>query len=143
MNDVFDAQLPTNSFDEFGTSPTAWTTVQVGGDVVYRGNEVVSRYNEPVGKAGLFGEVTGKLQAVPGSGCRGEVGSNDREQALWIFSVSACGTYGFPDLRIGHAGRTEPVGQIVLESNGKLNVSGGSGWLLRVDSALPETAVAN
>src|SRR6516165_11220151 len=36
MTEVFEAQLPTNTFDEYGTSIADWTTVQVGGDAVYR-----------------------------------------------------------------------------------------------------------
>src|SRR5271167_1153188 len=32
MTEVFEAQLPTNNFDEYGTSIADWTTIQVGGD---------------------------------------------------------------------------------------------------------------
>jgi hypothetical protein len=31
MQDVFEAQLPVSNFDEYGTSSSDWTTVQVGG----------------------------------------------------------------------------------------------------------------
>lgn len=134
MNEVFEAQLPTNNFDEYGTTIADWTTVQVGGDVVYRGNgQVIAPDNQVVAKATVGGDVTAKLPPVPDRGCRGEVGGNDREEALWVFSTSACGTYGFRDLNIAHAGRTDPVGEIVLESATNVHVRGGSGLLLRVD----------
>jgi hypothetical protein len=133
MTEVFDAQLPTNTFDEYGTSIADWTTVQVGGDAVYRGNgQVISWDNRVVGSATLGGAVTARLTAVPDRGCRGAVEGNDREQALWVFSTSACGVYGFPELKIAHAGRTDPVGEIVLESPVNVQVRGGSGLLLRV-----------
>ena len=38
MMEVFEAQLPTNAIDDYGTTPADWVTVQIGGDVVYRGN---------------------------------------------------------------------------------------------------------
>jgi len=41
MEDVFSAQLPTGTFDEYGTSISDWTTVQVGGAAVYLGDGTV------------------------------------------------------------------------------------------------------
>src|SRR5580704_11753900 len=38
VNDVFEAKMPTNSWDDYGTSPSDWNTIQVGGAGVYRGN---------------------------------------------------------------------------------------------------------
>jgi len=134
MAEVFDAQLPTNNFDEYGTSVADWTTIQVGGDVVYRGNgQVIAEDNQVVGRATIGGDVTAKLTAVSDRGCRGTIDGNDREQALWVFSTTACGTYGFRDLKIAHAGRTDPVGEIALESATNVLVRSGSGLLLRVD----------
>jgi hypothetical protein len=134
MTEVFDAQLPTNNFDEYGTSTADWTTIQVGGDVVYRGNgQVIAPDSQVVAKATVGGDVTAKLPPVPDRGCRGTVGGNDSQQALWVFSTSACGAYGFHDFKIAHAGRTYPVGEIVLESSTSVYVRGGSGLLLRVD----------
>ncbi len=133
MTEVFDAQLPTNTFDEYGTSIADWTTVQVGGDAVYRGDgKVISWDNRVVGSATIGGDVTAKLTAVPDRGCHGAIEGNDREQALWVFSTTACGAYGFHELKIAHAGRTDPVGEIVLESPVNVQVRGGSGLLLRV-----------
>ncbi len=135
---VFDAQLPTSNFDDYGTSTSDWTTIQVGGDAVYRGDgTVVSPYSEIVGKSSDYGAVTAKLKAMPEAACRGEVEGNEHAQALWVFSTSACGVYGFRDLRITHAGRTNPLGQVILESDGNLHVTNGSGFLLRVDTAAP------
>jgi hypothetical protein len=133
MTEVFEAQLPTNNFDEYGTSIADWTTVQVGGDAVYRGDgKVISPDNRVVGSATVGGDVTAKLTAVPDRGCRGPIEGNDREQSLWVFSTSVCGVYGFPDLKITHAGRTDPQGEIALESPTNVQIRGGSGLLLRV-----------
>jgi len=133
MTEVFEAQLPTSTFDEYGTSIADWTTVQVGGEAVYRGSgQVITPDNRVVGSANVGGDVTAKLAAVPDRGCRGPIEGNDREQSLWVFSTNACGAYGFGDLKIVHAGRTDPVGEIVLEGPANVQVRGGSGLLLRV-----------
>lgn len=133
MTEVFDAQLPTSTFDDYGTSIADWTTVQVGGDAVYRRDgKVISWDNQVVGSATLGGSVTARLLAVPDRGCRGPIDGNDGQQALWVFSTSACGAYGFSELKIAHAGRTNPVGEIVLESPVNVQVRSGSGLLLRV-----------
>ena len=140
MTVVFEAQLPTSNFDEYGTTIADWTTVQVGGDAVYRGDgTVISPDNRVVGSATVGGDVTAKLTAVPDRGCRGSVEDNDRPQSLWVFSTSACGAYGFSDLRIAHAGRTDPLGEIALEAPANVRVRAGSGLLLRViaSSSLP------
>jgi len=66
MIEVFDAQLPTTNFDDYGTSIADWTTVQVGGDAVYRGNgQVITKDNRVVGTATVGGDVTAKLMAAP------------------------------------------------------------------------------
>ncbi len=135
MNEIFEAKMPTNSWDDYGTSPSDWNTVQVGGAGVYRGNGQVVSGDQVVGRATDYGAVTAKLIAAPASGCHGDSRENAREQALWLFSPWACGVYGFSDLKIAHAGRTNPLGQIELESSRDVRVSGGSGWLLRVESA--------
>jgi hypothetical protein len=141
MTEVFEAQLPTNNFDEYGTTTADWTTVQVGGDAVYRGDgKVRSPDNQVVGSATIGGDVTARLTEAPDRGCRGSIEGNDREQSLWIFSTSVCGVYGFPDLTIAHAGRTNPLGEIVLESPTHVQVRGGSGLLLRVVNPASTTA---
>src|ERR1700690_2817118 len=38
MMDVYEAQMPTNALDDYGTTNSDWNTVQVGGDAAYRGN---------------------------------------------------------------------------------------------------------
>ena len=135
MMDVYEAQIPTNAWDDYGTSYNDWNTVQVGGDAVYRGDgQVIGTDNQVLGRATIGGDVTAKLMAVPDRGCRGAIDGNDRAQALWVFSTSACGAYGFRDLKIAHAGRRDPEGEIVLESPSNVQVSGGSGLLLSVDA---------
>ncbi len=133
MMDVFEAQVPTTAFADRGTSESDWVTVQIGGDAVYRGAEMVmSPDGQVVGKSTVAGDVTAKPLASRDGGCRGVVAGNDRPQALWLFSPSACGAYGFENLKIAHAGRQNPVGQIILESDKNVHLGGGSGLLLRV-----------
>lgn len=130
MNEVFEAKLPTNSWDDYGTSTSDWNTVQVGGAGVYRGNGQVVSGNQVVGRATDYGAVTAKLIAVPSSGCLGD----DRDQSLWVFSPWACGLYGFNGMEISRSGKTPPLGQIEFRSSRNVHVAGESGWLLRVGS---------
>ena len=133
MMEVEDAQVPPTGTDR-GT-PWAWmTTSQIGGEVVYGQGGPVTHGSQVVGQAAPGGVLV-RLSAKPGTSCRGPVDDNDRLQALWVFSSDACGTYGFSDLEIAHAGRTVPLGQITLESkHGRIHVSSGSGLLLRVNA---------
>ncbi len=113
MMAVEDAQIPESGPDR-GTTENDWVTERVGGESI---NVALLRATRR-----------------PGTKCRGAVAGNDAPQALWVFSSDACGAYGFADLSIAHAGRTDPVGEITLISNsGKLNVRAGSGLLLRVN----------
>ena len=132
MTAVFDAQLPTNLIDDYGSTVSDWNTVQVGGQAVYRGAGIVMSGPEIVGRASDTGLVTAMPAPAKGSPCSRETAANQREQAFWVFSSNACGTYGFDDLTIEHAGRSRPIGQIALASRGNLDVRGGSGWLLTV-----------
>ncbi len=135
MMEVFEAQLPTNAIDDYGTTSADWVTLQIGGDAVFRGNGTVITDGEVVGKSTIGGDTTAKLIASRERGCGGATAGDDREQALWLFSPSACGVYGFADLKIVHAGRRDPVGQIILESDKNVHVPGGSGLLLKVIAA--------
>ena len=131
MMEVAEAQLP-NTGPDSGTSEYEYVTNQIGGDVVYGRGGLVANGLQVVGIStpnGVLARVTSK----PGSMCRGEVGGNDLPQALWLFSADACGTFGFADLTIRHAGRSDPVGQITLVSTkNDFDVRSGSGLLLRV-----------
>ena len=132
MMEVHEAQLPQSGPDR-GTSQNSWTTIQIGGDVVYRGGGPVAHGLEVVGTPTADG-VLCRVRANSAGNCRGEADGNDRPQALWIFSADACGAYGFPDLTIVHAGRSSPVGQVTLGSTrGDVEVRSGSGMLLRVN----------
>jgi hypothetical protein len=132
---VEEAQIPVSGPDR-GTSPAAWTTNQIGGEVVYRGGGPVANGLRSVGEP-TYGGVLVHVSAKPGTKCRGEIDDNDRLQALWVFSSDACGTYGFADLAIIHAGRDNPIGEITLTSTkGDVNVRAGSGMLLRVNSTI-------
>ncbi len=127
------AQIPTSGPGE--SDVYDWlTTVQVGGDVVYGKQGVVDGKSGTVGKSLLDGVLV-HVVANADNGCRGAIAGNDSPQALWVFSSDACGVYGFPRLEIRHAGRTTPLGEIVLESTkGPVQIRSGSGALLRVDS---------
>jgi hypothetical protein len=131
--EVDQAQIPITGPDR-GTSEDAYTTVQIGGDAVYRGGGPVvgseGRVGKPVGNG-----VLSRLSSNPDRGCRGSIDANDAPQALWVFSSDACGAYGLPNLTIRHAGRTDPAGEISLESNkGQVNLNAGAGILLRVNA---------
>jgi hypothetical protein len=125
------AQIPTigpGESDVYDWLPTT----QVGGEVVYgKGGEV---YNggRVVGRS-VYDGVLAQVSAKEGASCRGPIEGNERPQALWVFSSDACGAYGFPSLKISHAGRTDPQGEIILESErGPVKIRSGSGMLLRV-----------
>jgi hypothetical protein len=133
MLEVRQAQLPRNS--DPTTPENAWTTVQIGGDVVYRGGGPVRGRSGVVGKP-VEGGVLVRLDPNPGRGCRHD-GTGERAQALWLFSSDACGVYGLPDLMIVRAGSDASVsasGEITLRSaKGDVEARNGSGLLLRVD----------
>ena len=132
MMDVSQAYIPESGPDH-GTSEYNWTTDQIGGEIDYHGGGAIVHDSEIVGYSVANGVVV-RATAKSGSKCRAAVAGNDRPQALWVFSSDACGLYDFPGVTLVHAGRTNPFGQIVLESNaGDLNIRAGSGMLLRVN----------
>jgi hypothetical protein len=133
--DVSEAQIPETGPDR-GTSENSWTTEQIGGEVDYHG-AMVAHGSDIVGHSVPDGVLV-RAASKRGTKCRGVVDGNDEPQALWVFSSDACGLYGFPDVILTHAGRTDPVGEITLLSNkGNLNIRAGSGMLLRVNNNTP------
>ena len=129
---VFNAKLPTGNQADYESSDE-WTTKQVGGDVVNRGRGVLASTTGIVGRysgSGVWGRLTASLDGE----CPATDG-DDREQALWVFSTSACGVYGFSDVKLTHNGSSAPVGQIELQSDKDLLVRGGSGWFLLVNTS--------
>lgn len=133
MMDVHDAQLPANAIsNDHGTSEYDWTTRQIGGDLVYgkRGGNVM-RGPEVIGHSVLGGGVIAIPRAEPGTKCHAE-GDNGTPQALWLFSASACGVYGYPDVEIAVPSKSDSPGTIVLVSNKRIKIRAGSGMLLRV-----------
>jgi hypothetical protein len=129
---VFQAKLPVDASSTYESSDE-WVTKQVGGEYVFRGRGYVASDKGPdQGKVGIWSGsgVWGKLN--PAADCPAS-DSNGEQQALWIFSTTACGVYGIEDTKITHAGRTAPLGQITLGSAKNILVRGGSGWLLIVN----------
>jgi hypothetical protein len=125
--EVQDAQLPEHG-PILGETSANWTTTQVGGDVVYRGGGHVVHDEKVVGEPVKDGVLT-VLVSAGRPGC--ETASGDRKLALWVFSSSACGTYGyFGRLVIARAGDSIPMGEIVLESKKNVRVGTGSALLL-------------
>ncbi len=126
---VFQAGLP---IDASSTSESSqeWVTGQVGGDVVFRGRGYVA---SDQGRVGLYSGagVGGKLAAV--DNCPAE--SGNPQQALWIFSTTACGVYGFEHTKLDHSGLTPPLEQIAFSSEKDIDIRGGSGWLLVTNPA--------
>jgi hypothetical protein len=137
---VIEAQTPTAAPGE-GDDFYALTTVQIGGDIAYGyGGPVTTNMNpnDVVGKE-LRDGMLGQVRAKEGTNCRGAVDGNNNPQALWVFSSDACGTYQLDHISIAHAGRTAPVGVIVLSSDKKvLKISEGAGMLLRVTTVGPK-----
>jgi hypothetical protein len=131
---VIEAQTPTTGPGE-GDNFSALNTVQIGGDDAYGfGGPVTSSMNpdDVVGKE-LKDGMLGQVRAKEGTKCRGALDGNDNAQALWVFSSDACGTYRLGHISIAHAGRTVPVGVIVLSSDKKvLKIPEGAAMLLRV-----------
>jgi len=135
MMAVHEAQLPEIGPDR-GTSQNAWTTDQIGGDVVYRGGGPVANGLLTVGEPTANG-VLAQVSSQPRGKCRGEIRDEAGLPALWVFSSGACGTYDLPHIAITHAGRTNPLGLVTLTSDkGDINIRAGSGALLRVNSKL-------
>jgi hypothetical protein len=133
---VLDAGVPIEAPSE--GAPSNWLpTRQIGGDIVYGQRGRVMSWkdaSEVVGKSVGDG-VIAQPRARAGTECRGEVAGNDNPQALWVFSTDACGAYGIEHLNIVHAGRTDPVGKIVLASTQNVKLRNGDGLLLRVNAA--------
>jgi len=126
---VFQAGLPVDASSS--EESDEWVTKQIGGEYVFRGRGYVSSDQGKIGRWDGSG-VWGKL--APGDNCLFAEDS-DLEQALWIFSTTSCGPYGFEDLKIAADGSESPQGQITLESGKDALVRGGSGWLLVVNGA--------
>ncbi|MGB9245543.1 MAG: hypothetical protein WCC03_19500 [Candidatus Acidiferrales bacterium] len=132
--EINDAQLPVYGGDR-GVALAVYETTQVGGEVVYRGGGHVMDGREIVGEPVDDAGVLVRVRANPDRNCRGTIDGNDRVQALWLFSSDACGVYGYPSVKIEHAGRTNPIGEITLNSeHGDINIRGGGGMLLRVNN---------
>jgi hypothetical protein len=117
--------------------------VQIGGDQISYGidgpvmveSRVVGKYTSQ----GVLAYASGDL----GTSCRGTSENSGLPQAFWLFSVNACGSYGFRDLKILQSGLAQPVGKVILASNRKaVKIEKGSAMLLRVDGSGPEEAQA-
>ena len=125
--DVAQARYPVNP----ASTEDAWVTRQVGGDVVNRAQNKVGTREGVVGTWAGGNSVLARLTPNPGAGCPTGPGY-DREQAVWVFSSAACGTYGLGHVKIENSGGAPPLGNIVLKSSDNVEIRGGSGWLLIV-----------
>lgn len=128
--DVFQAGIPVNNASD-SSSSEEWVTKQVGGEYVFRGRGYVTSDQGRVATWSGTG-VWGKLAA--GGDCQPDPAANP-QQALWIFSTTACGAYGLEGVTVTHSGDTDPVGQIVLSSTKDIDIRSGGGWLLVVNAA--------
>lgn len=129
--EVEQAQIP-EFMSSRGMTPEQWPTQQIGGDQVYRGGGPVDQGNMKVGSITPWG-ILGVPLAQAGMPCRGAIGDNARPQAMWLFSVDACGLYGYPGVQIVNYGRNDPQGTITFSSRDrKLKLGSGTAMLLRV-----------
>jgi hypothetical protein len=132
--EVNSARIP--QYDDRGSSSYVNTTWQIGGETVYRGGGHVMDGKTIVGEPVNDEGVLGRVRASSDGNCRGAVEGNNQLQALWLFSSDACGVYGYRHVKIEHAGRTSPLGEITLKAErGDINIRGGSGMLLRVNNS--------
>ena len=100
---VQDALIPTNSAGDRGNPPSMWNTQQIGGrDVVYGRPGDVLDGSEQVGKSLGDGSIFVTLRENLDGRCEDD---SKQLQAVWVFSSSACGAYGFGDLRVDHFGQ--------------------------------------
>ena len=129
-SEVDEAQVPTSGPGE--SDVYDWlNTRQIDGDVVYGKGGPVAHGSQIVGESTYHGVFVKPVASADGR-CQGDT-SGEGPQAFWVFSADACGVYGYANLQIQHAGRTDPVGEIVLEStHGPMQIRSGSGALLRV-----------
>ena len=128
---VMEAGVPTD-----GPVSIPIASTQVGGDFAYTsGGDVTTRNGAVVGKSVNDGVlVQARADSRQGRDCRSVVDDNKSPQAMWVFSSDSCRTYGLSNIRVAHAGKTEPVGVIVLTSEkGQLKLPSDAGMLLRVD----------
>ena len=125
------------------SSEYADNQIQIGGDQISYGSDgPVMVGSQVVGKYTSQGVLAYVGQDL-GTPCHGTTDGNARPQAFWLFSVNACGAYGFGDLTILHSGRTDRFGEVTLSSSGKaVQVGKGSAMLLRVEGSSPEEAQA-
>jgi hypothetical protein len=129
---VQEAQTPTNDPD---MGPSNWNTVQIGGDVVYRGGgPVTTSSGEVVGKPVSDGVMARLIAPREGTYPNNlHCTSNENLHALGLFASNACGVYGFQHLTIANDGYTQPKGQIVLvSSSNSVKIASGSQFLLQV-----------
>ena len=118
------------------------SAVEIGGDQIsYGEGGAVILGSQVVGKYTSHG-VLANVDQDMGTPCRVTVDSNAKPQAFGLFSVNACGSYGFGDLKILQSGRIEPLGQVTLANRKVVKVDKGSAMLLRVDGSGPEEAQA-
>lgn len=130
------AVKPTN----LATSPSAWTMVQIGDDVVYGvGGPVETEMGEVVGKS-VPGGVLVTVSNRPGSICEG-MPLSKTPQAIWFFSASACGVYGFGRLSFEN-GMDASAGEILFTQRNKkedkpthLTLPKGTALLLAITGA--------
>jgi hypothetical protein len=126
---VWEAQSPVGASSNVDPT-TQSVTRRVGGDIVKRGLGKVFSANGLSGTWVEGSSVVVRLTPNALAGCA-EGPGYDWEQAVWIFSSAACGTYGLRGATTKSSGRVPPTGEIQLKSTQKnLEIRGGSGWRL-------------
>jgi len=135
MAPYLDVQRAKTPYQESAGSPGGWaTTLQIGGDVRFGdGGKVTNGRHRVVGKATRNDGVLARLEDFPGSPCEGWPDVTHGPQAVWVFSVSACGIFDMKGVRIARAGNKAPIGDITLtKDEGDIKIMESSALLLRV-----------
>jgi hypothetical protein len=143
---VADSGRTTTDGIGWNNPPAVWTTVQIGGDVVYRGGgPVANSFGETVGEpvhGGLFTQWSGVLARVSnpaGSACQ-NLPLSTSPQSVWIFSASACGVYGLGFHGVSYENLAS--GEILFSAPQRVKIPGGSAFLLTVAGRTPSALAA-
>jgi hypothetical protein len=135
---IYQARLPINGSAPDSVSVWQWNTRQIGGDIVFGGQQKVESLAGVVGTMPQPGWVLGVARSNPEAGCS-DTGNKDL-QAFWLFSTDACGAYGFEGVQVSREPADNQGGHITLTAPKRVEVGNGSGLLLMIEKQLSNSS---